>query len=70
MGKVATVPIHVSYFQNRMNTKVRQIALGEAHTLTLDEAGQVYAFGWSEFGQIGVKRLFGMTDSDYSINKL
>ena len=53
-----------------MNTKVRQIALGEAHTLTLDEAGQVYAFGWSEFGQIGVKRLFGMTDSDYSINKL
>ena len=50
MGKVATVPIHVSYFQSKQQTKVQQIALGEAHTLVLDEKGQVYAFGWSEFG--------------------
>ena len=36
MGKVATVPIHVSYFQSKQQTKVQQIALGEAHTLVLE----------------------------------
>ena len=70
MGKVSTVPIHVSYFQNKVNSGVRQIALGEAHTLVLDDQGQVYAFGWSEFGQVGVPHLFGKTDTDFSINRL
>ena len=39
MGKASTVPLHVAYFQNIEDTRVKQIALGEAHTLVLDENG-------------------------------
>jgi alpha-tubulin suppressor-like RCC1 family protein len=31
------------------------VALGEAHTLVLDNNGAVYSFGWNELGQLGLK---------------
>lgn len=50
LGKVAIVPQQV-----RVGGKVKQIALGEAHTVILDSLGTVYTCGWSELGQLGVK---------------
>ena len=49
MGKVCTFPKAMPSLKS-----VKQIALGEAHTLVLDTAGTVYTFGWNEFGQLGV----------------
>ena len=34
--------------------KIKQVALGEAHTLVLTAKGSLYTFGWNEFGQLGV----------------
>jgi alpha-tubulin suppressor-like RCC1 family protein len=48
----------VEYFSNAnknfFSRKVVQTALGEAHTLVLDNFGQVYSFGWGQLGQLGV----------------
>ena len=52
MGRVATTSMHVSYFQKN-GRSVKQVACGEAHTLVLDSRGDVFAFGWSELGQLG-----------------
>lgn len=52
MGKVCTVPMHISWFQQQ-GKRVKQCALGEAHTLVLDHNGFCYAFGWSDLGQLG-----------------
>ena len=49
MGKVCTFPKVLPTL-----TSVKQIALGEAHTLVLDTSGSVHTFGWNEFGQLGV----------------
>ena len=53
MGKVCTFPKAVPehFFEVQA---VCQIALGEAHTLALTVQGSLYAFGWNEFGQLGV----------------
>lgn len=29
---------------------VKQVALGEAHTLVLMQTGAIFSFGWNEFG--------------------
>eukprot|EP00826_Nyctotherus_ovalis_P066690 TRINITY_DN9888_c0_g1_i2.p1 TRINITY_DN9888_c0_g1~~TRINITY_DN9888_c0_g1_i2.p1 ORF type:complete len:180 (+),score=31.86 TRINITY_DN9888_c0_g1_i2:235-774(+) len=49
MGWVALIPIEVSF----LHGEVRRIALGEAHTLVLNDKGEVYAAGWNECGQRG-----------------
>jgi alpha-tubulin suppressor-like RCC1 family protein len=49
IGKVCLQPFHLTYF-SKQNRKIKQIALGEAHSLVLDEFGTVYSFGWSELG--------------------
>ena len=54
VGKVCLQPIHLTYFSEQ-NIRIKQIALGEAHTLALDDSGTVYSFGWSELGQLGIK---------------
>jgi len=36
--------------------KVVQCALGEAHSLVLDDLGHVYSFGWSDLGQLGITK--------------
>ena len=49
MGYVRTIPSLVDYFGSN-GKKVKQIALGEAHTLALDHNGHVYSFGWGDLG--------------------
>ena len=53
MGYVSTMPIISSFFLKK-NRQVRQVALGEAHTVVLDDCGSVYTFGWGELGQLGI----------------
>ncbi len=49
MGYVLTYPKKSSI------KHVKQISLGEAHTLVLDLDNTLYAFGWGELGQLGVE---------------
>ncbi len=42
-GFVVLKPKMIEYFNYK---KVKQVALGEAHSLVLDKEGQVYSFGW------------------------
>lgn len=49
MGLVSNAPVLLKNFREK-NRLVKQIALGEAHTLVLDDCGEVYSFGWSELG--------------------
>lgn len=51
-GLVSIKPQHVDYFAK---IKVRQVALGEAHSLVLDNKGNIYSFGWGELGQLGIE---------------
>ena len=37
-----------------LEERVTAIAAGEHHSLALTEAGEVYAWGWNEYGQLGV----------------
>ena len=53
MGKVCTFPKAVPEYTFGTNA-VRQVSLGEAHSLVLDEKGAVYGFGWNDFGQLGI----------------
>ena len=55
-GRVLRSPKRVSAFNN---TAVLHVSLGDAHTIVLDKEGQVYTFGYSEYGQLGVKVAFG-----------
>lgn len=41
----------MEYFSHKV---IEQVALGEAHSLILDNTGQVYSFGWGELGQLGI----------------
>lgn len=52
-GCLALSPIEVEEF-SRWRRSVQGVACGEAHTLVLDSAGSVYAFGWAEDGQLGL----------------
>lgn len=47
MGYALTIPKKLP-FKN-----IKQVALGEAHTLILNKEGKVRAFGWGELGQLG-----------------
>lgn len=49
MGKVSLGPQHVN-----LDFKVKQVALGDAHTLILSENGDTFSCGWGEMGQLGV----------------
>jgi alpha-tubulin suppressor-like RCC1 family protein len=48
IGKVALRPFRVKWLKD-----VVSVACGEAHTLALDQTGEVFAFGWNEDGQLG-----------------
>ena len=65
MGKVCTFPKVVPDYtwskspsfcpiSGSDEVKIKQVALGEAHTLVLTAKGSLYTFGWNEFGQLGV----------------
>jgi len=41
-------------------TSVEKVCCGSLHTLVIDETGEVWAFGWNQYGQVG-------TDSDQNI---
>lgn len=70
MGNVCTVPKLISYFHQvpesssskssarnaTSKRRIKQIALGEAHTLMLDDLGQVYSCGWGDLGQLGISK--------------
>jgi alpha-tubulin suppressor-like RCC1 family protein len=51
MGYVALYPKIVD---DLLATKICQVACGEAHTIVLDNKGDVYSFGWGEDGQLGL----------------
>lgn len=55
MGYVALKPIKVPFFASK-GILPKSGACGESHTLVLDTEGKVYAFGWGEYGQLGVER--------------
>jgi hypothetical protein len=48
-GLVALKPVKLEAFE----AVVRGAACGEAHTLVLDEIGNIHAFGWADDGQLG-----------------
>ena len=65
MGKVCTFPkVIPDYTWSKSRSvcpisgikefKIKQVALGEAHTLVLTAKGSLFTFGWNEFGQLGV----------------
>ena len=43
-----------------------QVSLGEAHTLVLDNDGQIYSFEWGDLGQLG----FPTNTKEFIINKV
>ena len=47
MGFVISQPKLIEFFKHKF---IKQVALGEAHTLVLDQMGQVYSFGWGDLG--------------------
>ena len=53
LGYLALSPLELEEF-SRWRRSVHGVACGEAHTLVLDSAGSVYAFGWAEDGQLGL----------------
>ncbi|CDW84371.1 UNKNOWN [Stylonychia lemnae] len=70
MGYVQIQPNQLSFFTN-LSKRIKQVALGEAHTIVLDHEGQVYSFGWGEHGQLGVKISETSQDNQqFTINKI
>ena len=51
MGLVALKPHKIN-----TNFKIKQLALGDAHSLFLSKCGQVHSCGWNELGQLGVSQ--------------
>ena len=49
MGWVALTPLEVEFFKG----EARRVALGEAHTLVLNDKGEIYSAGWDQHGQSG-----------------
>ena len=47
------VPINVSSFGSLSGKTIVALAAGYSHTLALDTAGQVHAFGYNVYGQLG-----------------
>ena len=54
-GCVALQPVKLDYFTK----KIKGGACGEAHTLIVDEDGNVFSFGWGEDGQLGISNTEG-----------
>eukprot|EP00435_Cladocopium_sp_Y103_P021842 s764_g5.t1 len=42
---------------------IRSAAGGDVHSLALDETGEIYSWGWGEFGQLGL----GFSSSSYQV---
>lgn len=53
VGHVSLRPKKIKNFTIE-NLFIKDIACGEAHTLLLDAEGKVFAFGWAEYGQLGL----------------
>jgi alpha-tubulin suppressor-like RCC1 family protein len=49
MGLVSLIPQKIA-----CDEEVKQIALGDAHSLLLTKSGKVFSCGWFELGQLGV----------------
>ena len=49
MGLVSLIPLKIA-----CDEEVKQIALGDAHSLLLTKSGKVFSCGWFELGQLGV----------------
>ena len=49
------IPICISDISGNIlnGKKIKQIAVGESHTVALDEQGKVYTWGYNYFGQLG-----------------
>lgn len=54
MGRVQLEPKVLEYFSD---VPIAQVACGEAHTIVLDRWGRLFAFGWSQLGQLGVGKV-------------
>jgi alpha-tubulin suppressor-like RCC1 family protein len=50
------------------NKYINDICCGSGHTLVLTNIGEVYAWGWNEFGPIGYRRMIWSEDDKISIN--
>ena len=46
---------------------MKQVALGEAHTLVLTANNTLYSFGWNDFGQLGVPT---KTNETFKVHKV
>lgn len=53
VGHVALRPQKVKNC-SKQNLSIKAVACGEAHTLLLDADGRIFAFGWAEYGQLGL----------------
>ncbi|OMJ85941.1 hypothetical protein SteCoe_12644 [Stentor coeruleus] len=53
IGHVALRPQKIKYC-SKQNLSIKAVACGEAHTLLLDSDGRIFAFGWAEYGQLGL----------------
>eukprot|EP00347_Sterkiella_histriomuscorum_P007995 403346770 len=54
-GFVSLIPQQLKYFENKQR-RIKQVALGEAHSIALDHEGAVYSFGWNNHSQLGFKQ--------------
>ncbi|OMJ91358.1 hypothetical protein SteCoe_6154 [Stentor coeruleus] len=53
VGHVALRPQKIKNC-SKQNLSIKSVACGEAHTLLLDADGRIFAFGWAEYGQLGL----------------
>lgn len=66
MGYVALSPIEIELFKG----ETRRIALGEAHTLVLNNRGEVFSSGWNQNGQCGKDKFTEKTDPSGLFEKI
>ena len=64
MGKVSTFPKQIPEYIF-YSKQIKQVALGEAHTIVLNSDAHVFTFGWNDFGQLGVQ-----TDEVFNVHRL
>jgi alpha-tubulin suppressor-like RCC1 family protein len=61
MGYVLTTPRQLPY------KDIKRIALGEAHSMILDDRDCLRTFGWGEVGQLGV---LASTAEQFKVHKV
>lgn len=66
MGKVCTFPKQIPEYIF-YSKSIKQVALGEAHTLMLNTDGHVFSCGWNDFGQLGVP---STTEDIFKVHRL